>query len=53
MSSYKGTLLQTRKRARKFGFRARLGTDVIKTKRLKKRTRMAVVVKSLKQRLAK
>ena len=49
MSSYSGVKLQQRKRARKFGFRARLGTSVIKTKRLKKRTRMAVVIKSQKQ----
>ena len=52
MSSYSGTKLQRRKRVRKFGFRARMGTSVLKTKRLKQRSRMAVVVKSLKQRLS-
>lgn len=53
MSSYSGVKLQQRKRARKFGFRARLGTTVLKTKRLKNRSRMAVVIKSQKQRLVK
>jgi ribosomal protein L34 len=53
MSSYAGTKLQQRKRARKFGFRNRLlnGQSVLKSKRLKGRTRMAVVIKSQKQRL--
>ena len=53
MSSYQGTKLQTRKRARKFGFRARsrYSMEVLKNKRLKKRTLMAITVKSQKQRL--
>jgi ribosomal protein L34 len=54
MSSYQGTKLQTRKRARKFGFRARsrYSMTVIKKRRLKLRSTLAIVVKSQKQRLA-
>ncbi len=53
MSSYVGTKLQQRKRARKFGFRNRLlnGQSVLKSKRLKKRVKMAVVIRSQKQHL--